>query len=345
MENSKNFMTEEDVDLFIDTVGFFLDYYNLPNYHISYFGGEPLLNWKIIKYSLPKFKQDKRCGSIVLITNGLLLDDDKYNFITTNGCGLSLSFDGLWNEYNRPLEDGTSSLELYKEKKWLFEKTRGCKVMVSPTSLGTMVKNFKFLVDDMGIYNPDYSLVRDDIWSKEDIEKFKVEVEELANVFIEYIEKGVRCSIGFFILPIADIIVGKKFGKRPFGCFAGCKGIGYFPGGMYYPCARFGSYKKFPLYDAKENKPYMDNLDFLKKPEISDPRTYEKCKKCHLYNFCNAGCTYSQMEQFNFEKCGPVDSVCQLYYILYDVSYRIYNKLKTNRLYTQIIESFMNNCG
>ena len=45
-------MTIEKVYNFIDSVEVIMKEYNTDKYHISYFGGEPLINWDTVKESI-----------------------------------------------------------------------------------------------------------------------------------------------------------------------------------------------------------------------------------------------------------------------------------------------------
>ena len=166
--------------------------YKEQNYHAALFGGEPLLNWDLIEYIVPILKSDPRCTQIVVMTNGLVLQKEgKLDWLMRNNIGISLSFDGLWNIENRPLTGGNSSLDVYMDKdKPLYKyltSGRSCKVMVAPSSAATMVENYKWFVETLGVASPDYSLVRDQNWTDDDIYRFKIEVKKLADQNIEYL--------------------------------------------------------------------------------------------------------------------------------------------------------------
>lgn len=75
------YMTIEIADKFFDVIGDMLKIYSCDSYHISYFGGEPLMNFDIIKHTLPKFKEDKRCKSTVVITNGTEITEEIRDFL------------------------------------------------------------------------------------------------------------------------------------------------------------------------------------------------------------------------------------------------------------------------
>lgn len=312
-----------------------LKFYQQDIYHLDFFGGEPLLNWELIKQAVPMLREDQKCKSFGIISNLLELSDDKVDFIHKNKVNVSFSFDGLWNEFNRPLKNGSSSLKAYENKRDLIKQVspNGCKAMVSPASLGTLVDNVNYLVDEWGFTFIDYSLVRDDIWTKEDIEKFRNEIRDLSNLQIEYIKNGKDIIIGFYRLYLLDMFFGKKYGKRPFGCFAGNRGIGIMPNGIAYPCARFGTNREYPLYDFINDYFYEENTKIFLKQENINPQTFQACQHCYLYNYCNAGCTYSQM----LNSFKPVSSICKLYKILYDECLYIFDEIGTEERFLKYL--------
>jgi len=340
MANVKDFMSIETVDRFFEEIGDFLKIYNEDSYHISFFGGEPTLNWDVIEYATPKFNADPRCKSVMMISNGLELNEERAKFMKEHKLGISLSFDGEWQNENRPMVNGQSSFDKYIEKKDLIKSlTSGCKVMVHPDNFKTMTENYKFFVDEYGFMNPDFSLVRDDIYTEEDLKVFDVEIKRLADQVIEYNRKGIRTTNGLFYLYTLDIIVGKKMGKRAFGCFAGTHGAAYTPFGEWFPCARFASDKSYLLKD-KTGKRIDANINKLKQPKFTDPREYKECKECALYEYCNAGCLFSEIKNGKMEdRAKPVEGVCRLLKMCYREAMRLMRELKDCDTYTSSINS------
>ena len=346
MANKSKFMEPDMVDLFLDKVGNIMKLYKQNDYHISFFGGEPLLNWDIIKYAAPKFNADPRCHSVMIISNGLLLDEEKLKFIKEHNIGFSLSFDGLWQKENRPLVSGKSSFEAYIEKKPLIKQlVNSSKCMVSPMNLESLVENHIFLTQDYGFNTPDFSLVRDDIWSPDDVMLYDKEIKKLADHCIMRIKEGHQEISGIFGLYILDMIVGDQIGKRGWGCFAGKNGVGYSSEGVFYPCARFASGDEYGLYDAKKEIWYKGNIAFLLHPKVTNPREYPECQSCELYNYCNAGCTYSEIKNGNGERAVPIDGLCDVLKLTYRESARIAVELKDVPLFKTIIENMLRNSG
>lgn len=343
-------MTREVFDAHYSLLPLILRSYNEQNYHAALFGGEPLLNWDLIEYIVPILKRDPKCTQIVVMTNGIVLQKEgKLDWLIKNEIGISLSFDGLWNDINRPLLGGKSSLPIYMEKdKPLYKyltSGKSCKVMVSPSSVPTMVDNYKWFVETLGVSSPDYSLVRDQDWTDKDVSLFKKEIKLLADQNIKYIQEGIQSSVGFFQLAILDMLFGEAYDKRPFGCFAGCHGAGFMPDGKVYPCARFGSNEKIILFDSLKKLVYKENFTKINDPNVSDIRTFEKCKKCILYNYCNAGCTWSQLGACTKDSCEPIDTICQLFFSVYEEAIRITHELKNNELFRDMIKRSIQNVG
>ena len=70
MHNKNSYMTEDDLDFIFKNMHKVLNKYNCDTYQVSYFGGEPLLAWDIIKNKDYLFKNDPKCKFRVIISNG-----------------------------------------------------------------------------------------------------------------------------------------------------------------------------------------------------------------------------------------------------------------------------------
>ena len=350
MNNKPEVMSKDVFDAHYALLPYIMKLYGQENYNAALFGGEPLLNWDLIEYIVPIFKDDPKCQNIIVMTNGLVFQKEgKLDWLIQNNVSISLSFDGLWNIKNRPLKNGQSSLPIYMDKdkplyKYLISGS-GCKVMIAPESAETMVENYEWFVDTLGLTSPDYSLVRDKHWDDQSLYRFKIEVKKLASRNIQYIKDGTRTMVGFFQLAILDMLFGETYGKRPFGCFAGCKGAGFMPNGKVYPCARFGSNNKYILFDSLNKQIHQNNVDKINSPQVCDTRTFEKCKQCIIKEYCNAGCTWSQLESCGGEKCEPLDNICELFYAIYEQAIRITDELKDNSIFRAMIKDAIKNVG
>lgn len=314
------------------------------DYHVSFFGGEPLLNFDLIKHAVPILHADPKCKGINIISNLTLIDEEKVAYLKQYGVGISWSFDGMSSNETRPLlpilentnpETGElfdGILELYKSKKHLLQEvTNGCKVMIWPGNVKDMTENFEFLLE-WGVEHPDFSIVRDDVWTEEDLREYRKELIRLTDTYIGKLKSGIPCSVGFLRLAILDILFGLVKGKRQHGCFAGTHGAVLMSSGEFYPCARFAS-KKIMKMD--------ENYNFKYYQDIFNPHGFDKCTECNLRQVCNAGCTYSQVINNN----KPLDSICELFHITYEQGMRVVEECKDEPVFQDLILHYLENVG
>jgi len=337
------YMTKEVFDESLVKIINMMERSNTKKLNVSFFGGEPMMNWNLIEYATKIFKKLPIDVELVIISNMTLIDEEKVKFIKENNLGVSWSFDGISSNETRPLAtqfinpkaDGTkysSTLELYKDKIDLISQvTNGCKAMVWPGNSNQMAENLEFFVS-MGIPSPDFSLVRDDVWSKQDIINFRTDIKKLGDKYIEYIKNGTYVNVGFFTLCILDNLLGLTYQKRSFGCFAGTTGAVMTTDGKFYPCARFSDKKVMEI---------TPEYSFTYWQEKFNPVNFDKCKSCDLYDVCNAGCTYSQIRNDN----KPLDSICELFHIIQEETQRIVHELKEEPTFQAVVKNALSNMG
>jgi sulfatase maturation enzyme AslB (radical SAM superfamily) len=75
--------------------------------------------------------------------------------------------------------------------------------------------------------------------------------------------------------------------------------------------------------------------------KVYNPRFYEKCMDCSIRTYCNGGCNYNLINN-NYE---PLESICKIYKILYLEVLNIFDSLKTNSNFLNIINEGLKNCG
>ena len=283
--NQDKFMTPEVFDKawpeFIKLVDRSKSHYQ-GKFHITFFGGEPLLNMDLIKHATHKVRNDSfyshRLHALSIISNMTLINDEIADWLEENQVGISWSFDGISSNETRPViknmgeNKGYSSVfEMYNEKQHLIRRltkySKTCKVMIFPGNVDAMTENFEFLVE-FGIPCPDFSVVRDDIWSVDDLHNFRREVRRLADKQIEYLSQGKLAVCGLFNLPLQDMLIGLTKQKRPFGCFAGVSGSVMAVDGSFYPCARFGSKKVLPMKGDVHLNPFRKHFNIIKQYSI-----------------------------------------------------------------------------
>ena len=338
--NKNTFLSEEVFEKNIPTIKDLMSRSNTKKLHVSFFGGEPMINFDIIKYITIRLREEfgESLTDLVILSNMTLLDEEKLQWIKEHDVRCSWSFDGISSNISRPLlpflenkdENGhqyKNIMEMYDKNIHLIKQiTKGCKTMIWPGNMSEMVENYKYFIK-IGI-SPDFSLVRDDVWTRQDIIDFRKYAIELFDEYKQTIIEGRYQVIGFHSLYLKDITNALIKGKRPFGCFAGTRGAVLMSSGEFYPCARFAS-KKINIIDENYSFNYWDKQ--------FKPINYDKCKDCDIVLSCNAGCNYSQLRNDN----KPLDSVCELFHILTEQTMRITDELKDNKNYKKLVVNLL----
>lgn len=323
----------------LDTLLSKYSYYNVDskNINVGFFGGEPLLNMNTMIEITEFLRSEGRLAVAHVQTNGTILTKEIVETLKEHGIVWSYSYDGLWQDNNSYNHDEIKALSMHNKiiSNGYFKGSP--KIMVSPNSVDTLLENYKYF-ESLGILIPDFSLVRDDIWNDEVIARYDNGLSKLTNYLIEKtLETNVIHSIGMFDLYIADTLAGTKYGKRSFCCFSGTNGCVITPIGVIYPCTRFYSNDKMPLYDCVNDVLYEDNIKFFQSVN-ADPSHFEKCKTCKLYKVCNGGCNYSQLQNGSFKDMKPVDSVCEIIKISYKYAYTYYKAVDKTVAYMKQLE-------
>ena len=89
---------------------------NRINLEVDFFGGEPLMNWNVVKqlveYGRSQEKEHNKKFRFTLTTNGVLLNDEIMEFCNREMSNVVLSLDGRpdVNDRMRPFRNGMGSL-------------------------------------------------------------------------------------------------------------------------------------------------------------------------------------------------------------------------------------------
>lgn len=127
---------------------------------IVFYGGEPLLNWHVIKYALRYIKKKEKemgfCVDKVVITNGTLLTNEIARCLKKNNVLVSVSMDGVKeiHDENRVDHNNKGSFGRTVEGITLLQKNEiepAVSCVMAQNGIKDCEKNVKFLVEDLGI--------------------------------------------------------------------------------------------------------------------------------------------------------------------------------------------------
>ena len=221
------------------------------NLNLDFFGGEPLMNWEVIKQTVAYAREQEKIHDknflFTVTTNGVQLTDDKIEYMNKEMYNVVLSLDGRKpvNDYFRVRADGSGSYDSIVPKFQKFVKARGKKEYYVR---GTFTnKNLDFAndvlhyYDDLGFDQISMEPVVTDpsveyALREEHIPAVSAEYERLAKKIIEYRKAGKFFNYFHFMI---DLDQGPCAIKRLRGCGCGNEYVAVSAHGDVYPCHQF----------------------------------------------------------------------------------------------------------
>ena len=223
---------------------------NRRNLEVDFFGGEPLMNWQVVKdlvaYGREQEKIHNKHFRFTITTNGMLLTDDKIDYINEEMSNVVLSIDGRKevNDRMRVKVDGSGCYDrIVDNYKKLVEKRGDKEYYVR----GTYTKyNLDFSEDVMHLYNAGFDQVSVEPVMEDESVEYAITEKDLDQIYAEYDKlvdqiaeiKDNGGSINFFHFMI-DLDQGPCVIKRLRGCGSGNEYVAITPDGDIYPCHQF----------------------------------------------------------------------------------------------------------
>ena len=292
--SEKKLMTKDTAKCAIDL--FFYRFKKIK--YIQIFGGEPLLNFPVMKficeYLHEKFDRDEieKVPGIGLVTNGTLISDEFVDLINKYDISVTFSFDGT--------PETNDAMRIFRDD--------------SPTS-NVILKNLKILKEKTGEPN-----LIEVTYNKSHIEN-NVSIKDIVS-FIKNIDKNidmhitpvVSCNkseneyalndLTSFIDSVDDLLVDNKSElysllqryilaiqnktKQKYICRAGSNMFSVSASGDIYPCFMFTDNNDFCIGNiSDENVLYSKKFNqSLKKFCSYDKRQDSECRNCFIRNIC-----------------------------------------------------------
>ena len=271
---------------------------NRINLEVDFFGGEPLMNWQVVKDLVEYGRSlEEPCGKkfrFTLTTNGVLLNDDILEFANREMANIVLSIDGRKEIHDmmRPFRGGQGSYDLIVPK---FRKVAESRGQERYYVRGTFThNNLDFSQDvlhlaDLGFrqisVEPVVAQPTDDYAIAEtDIPKLKEEYDRLAAEMIKRRKEGRGFNFFHFMI---DLEGGPCVAKRLSGCGSGTEYLAVTPWGDLYPCHQFVGNEKFLMGNVDQGIVREDIRDEFKHCNVY---AKDKCKKCFARFYCSGGC-------------------------------------------------------
>lgn len=288
------------------------------NLEIDFFGGEPLLNFDVVKQTVAYARSiEKERGKnfrFTITTNAMLLTDEVTDFFNKEMYNVVVSIDGRKEVHDgvRKRVGGGGSFDVAMKNALAFQKRRKGQYYVRGTYTA---KNKDFAADVLFLNDSGFDQISIEpvvlpdehplALKKEDIPGLIGEYDKLVN---EYYKRRKTDKWFNFFHFMVDIYHGPCETKRLVGCGAGNEYVAVAPNGDVFPCHQFdgeGDYKLGNVLDGTfdtriPEKFALNNL--LTKPD---------CGKCWAKYYCSGGCAANAIRY-----CGdinkPYKMTCEL---------------------------------
>ncbi len=268
------------------------------NLDIDFFGGEPLMNWDVVKrlvaYGREQEKLHGKNIRFTLTTNGVLLNDEVTEFCNKEMHNVVLSLDGRPEVHDRFRKDyaGHGSYDKIIDNFRRFVAARGDK---SYYMRGTYTHyNTDFLNDILHMADLGFTELSMEpvvcppgdpcALTEEDLPVLYRQYEELAKEMIRREQAGRGFTFYHYML---DLEGGPCIYKRVSGCGSGTEYMAVTPWGELYPCHQFVGDEKYAMGDIWKG---VTNTALRDKFAACNAYSRPDCENCWAKLYCAGGC-------------------------------------------------------
>lgn len=292
---------------------------NRKNIEIDFFGGEPMLNFDVVKqtveYANIEGKKHNKTFRFTLTTNGLLIDDEQIEYVNKTMSNIVLSCDGKeeTNDKNRKTIDGKGSYAKIIDK---FIKIAKLRNQDNYYIRGTFTRdNLNFKEDVLHLADLGFKQISVEPVTLQEKSPLAIKEVDLPIVFAEYedlareiIKREIEGKGFNFFHFMIDLDNGPCALKRISGCGAGCEYLAVTPNGDIFPCHQFADEKDYKMGNVLDDSFTTEKQDQFKNRDIY---TVNGCDACFSKFYCSGGCAASS---FKFEKdlLTPYDIGCKM---------------------------------
>ena len=268
------------------------------NLEVDFFGGEPLMNWQIVKdlvaYARSIEKDAGKNFRFTLTTNGVLLDDEVTDFCNREMHNVVLSLDGRKEVNDRFRVDvaGNGSYERIVPNFQRFVAKRGDKsyyMRGTYTHYNTDFTNDLFHMADLGFtelsMEPVVCAPGDPCALTEaDFPVLCEQYEILAKDMLRRWREGKPITFYHYMV---DLKHGPCIYKRVTGCGSGTEYMAVTPWGELFPCHQFVGDPKYSLGNIWDG---VTNAAAQEEFRACNAYSRPDCKDCWARLYCSGGC-------------------------------------------------------
>lgn len=271
---------------------------NRKNLEVDFFGGEPLMNWQVVKdlvaYARSIEKEKNKNFRFTLTTNGMLINDEVIEFANKEMHNVVLSLDGRKEVHDllRKTPNGSGSYDIILPKFKEFVKKREGK---NYYMRGTFTKNnIDFTNDIFHMADEGFTELSIEPVVCAPDEPYALSEKDLPVLFEQYeilakeMIKRKKAGNGFtFYHYMIDLSHGPCIYKRISGCGSGTEYMAVTPWGDLYPCHQFVGDEKYLMGNVWKG---VTNTEIRDEFKLCNAYARSECKDCWAKLYCSGGC-------------------------------------------------------
>ena len=292
---------------------------NRKNLEVDFFGGEPLMNFSVIKevvaYGRELEKKHGKVFKFTTTTNAVLLNDEMTDFLNKEMDNVVISIDGRPEVHDRmrPTPNGKGSYELIIDKAKKFVEKRGQQryyLRGTFTGYNLDFGNDVLHLADLGFEQLSIEPVVTDekcayAIKESDLPTVYDEYERLGREYVRYRREGKWFNFFHFMV---DLTGGPCLKKRLTGCGSGNEYVAVTADGDIYPCHQFVGRDGMRMGSVVDGS---FNRDIQRQFQQNNVLNKEKCSKCWARFYCSGGCA-ANAHAFNGDIAKPYEMECKL---------------------------------
>ena len=277
------------------------------NIHITFFGGETLMNFPLLKqvvaYGNQRAAEQGRHIDFSLTTNATLLTPAIIEFLSENNIGVTVSMDGPkeMHDHLRVFSNGKGSYDIIEPKvRALIQnhRTRPITARVTLTAgVSDVVRIFRHLKQDLGFAEVGFAPVTssaNQLYSinAKGMDSVLDQFHTLADEYLEHALRGESHGFSNVSDTLAELCQGVNK-SHPCGAGLGLLGVG--PSGDIAPCHRFVDSDAHALGHISTGIDKAKQSDFLNRGHIDSK--YD-CHTCWARPLCAGGCHHEAFVRY-----------------------------------------------
>lgn len=265
-------------------------------FQIGFFGGEPLMEWKLLQQCTERAEALTQQAGIKLTktvtTNATLLTEERAKWLANHDFFFAVSIDGsrAMHDVTRPYSSGDSSFDVTfrgLQAALNYSSKLDAIVVIDPSNITFLTNSVRFLASEAKVprisINPNFYTE----WPDSALKQWSLAFNELGDFYTERFRTNQPFELNFIN---SKIITRLKNGYSVCDrCSFGEKEIAVAPSGNIYPCERLVSDDRNAdvcignVFDGYDKRKYFSLLD-------QRGNTNTECRNCGMRERCMNWC-------------------------------------------------------